>query len=115
MEGSSYRIAAVVNEDLGRGLSLTGVEILPANDSEQALTLLRDAQKRRTWGIIIVDEALLEGVDERERTALFERTIPLVIAIPAALRWRDVEEAGSDEFVARLIRRAVGYQLNIQV
>ena len=111
----SYRIAAVVNEDLGKGFSLTGVEVLEASDGERALEILREEIRKRAYGLIIVEEGLLEGIDERERTALFERTIPLIIAIPGAMRWRDVEETTSDEFVARLIRRAVGYQLNIQI
>jgi vacuolar-type H+-ATPase subunit F/Vma7 len=113
--GSSYRIAVVVGEDLAKGFALTGVEVLPVPDPERVLDLLRDASRSRTWGIIIVDETLLAGIDERERNALFERTIPLLIAIPGTLHWSDVEQASSDEFVARLIRRAVGYQLNLQV
>lgn len=112
---NSYRVAAVVGEDLGKGFSLAGVDVITAHKSEQALDLLRDASKSRSWGIIIVDETLLAGVDEREKNALFERTIPLVIAIPGAMHWSDIEKSSSDDFVARLIRRAVGYQLNIQV
>ena len=112
---SSYRIAALVGADLGSGFALAGVDVIPAGDPAQAVELLRDASKSRSWGIIIVDKSLLEGVDEREKNALFERTIPLVITIPGAMRWIDAEKGSSDEFVARLIRRAVGYQLNIQV
>ena len=113
--GSKYQIAVVVGEDLGKGFALTGVEVLPVHDIRRTAELLRDAARSRTWGIIIVDEKLLAGIDERERNALFERTIPLLITIPGTLHRRDVEQASSDEFVARLIRRAVGYQLNIQV
>lgn len=111
----SYRIAAFVNEDFGKGLALAGVEIVAVHDSQQALERLREAYKNRSWGIIIVDEELIEGIEERERNALFEQTIPLVIAVPASMRWQDVEQVSSDDFVSRLIRRAVGYQLNIQV
>lgn len=111
----SYRIAALVGADLGAGFSLAGVDVITANGPAQALELLRDSSKSRSWGIIIVDESLLEGVDEREKNAFFERTIPLVITIPGAMHWVDLEKGSSDDFVARLIRRAVGYQLNIQV
>jgi hypothetical protein len=31
------------------------------------------------------------------------------------MRWREVEEVPADDYVARLIRRAVGYQLNIRL
>lgn len=108
-------IAAVVSEDLGYGFSLAGVEVLPAVDPARAMELLTEEVSRGRFGILIVDETLLEGIDERARNALFERPVPLVIAIPGKMHWRDVEQASSDEFVARLIRRAVGYQLNIQV
>lgn len=108
-------IAAVVGEDLGHGFSLAGVEVLPANHPGRAMELLTEEVGRGRFGILIVDETLLEGVDQRARDALFERPVPLVIAIPGTMRWHDAEQASSDEFVARLIRRAVGYQLNIQL
>lgn len=116
MNGSrSDGVAAVVSEDLGYGFSLAGVQVLPAHDRARAMELLTEEVRLARFGLLIVDETLLEGIDERERQALFERPVPLIIAIPGAMRWSDVETTSSDEFVATLIRRAVGYQLNIQI
>lgn len=108
-------VAAIVSEDLGHGFSLAGVEILPAHDTVQARELLRQEVKLARFGLLIVDERLLEGIEERERDSLFQRPVPLIIAIPASMRWSDAEAPPDDGYVAALIRRAVGYQLNIQL
>lgn len=113
--GRTDGVAAVVSEDLGYGFSLAGVEVLPAHNSDQARELLRQEVNAGRFGLLIVDETLLDGIDERERGALLQRPVPLIIAIPASMKWSDTEAASSDEFVASLIRRAVGYQLNLQV
>ena len=40
---------------------------------------------------------------------------PSSFSCPEELRWGEVEEITGDEYVAALIRRAVGYQLNIRL
>jgi vacuolar-type H+-ATPase subunit F/Vma7 len=64
---------------------------------------------------VIVEEELLNGMEEADRRALEASTVPLVIAVPGAMAWQGGEEPPSDDYVARLIRRAVGYQLNIKL
>ena len=56
-------------------------------------------------------------MDSRRPSArqLLSVTVPLVIAVPGALEWKETAEAPEEDYVARLIRRAVGYQLNIKL
>ena len=41
--------------------------------------------------------------------------VPLVITIPGDMQWHDVETVPRDEYVAKLIRQAIGYQVDIRL
>ena len=109
------RVLALLRGDLGAGFALAGVEIATAADPDAARAALDAAMKGGAYGMLIVEAELLRGMDERDRRALEESTRPLVIEVPGDMAWREEEEAPTDDYIARLIRRAVGYQLNIKL
>jgi vacuolar-type H+-ATPase subunit F/Vma7 len=91
------RVVCVMSRELSLGFSLTGVEVFPVEDPARAL------------------QAVQEFVAGRDREELLDSSVPLVVPLPGELAWRDVEELPPDDYVAELIRRAVGYQLNVQL
>jgi vacuolar-type H+-ATPase subunit F/Vma7 len=109
------RVLALVRRDLGSGFALAGVEIASAADPAAARAALDAAMKSGVYGMVIVEEELLRGLDEADRRELEASTVPLIIEVPGSMAWREEEEAPSDDYIARLIRRAVGYQLNIKL
>jgi vacuolar-type H+-ATPase subunit F/Vma7 len=108
-------VLAIVRQDLGAGFALAGIEVSRAAGAAAARDSLEAAMSGREYGIVIIEEELLAGMDEATRKALAEATVPLVIPVPGDMRWREEEQAPADDYVARLIRRAVGYQLNIRL
>jgi vacuolar-type H+-ATPase subunit F/Vma7 len=109
------RVLALLRRDLGSGFALAGVEVAAAADAGAARAALVSAMTSGVYGMVIVEEEFLNGMDETARRELEASTMPLVIAVPGAMAWREEEEAPSDDYIARLIRRAVGYQLNIKL
>jgi len=109
------RVHAVLKEGLGAGFSLTGVNVDVVADAASARDAVRDAVESRDCGILLLDEDLFSGMSGRERDALLQRTVPLVVLLPGEMRWVEVEEMARDDYVADLIRHAVGYQLNIRL
>lgn len=107
-------VRAVLAEGLGAGFPLAGVPVEVADRSTAREAILA-AASARDCGILIVDENLFASLGDRERESLLQRTVPLLVLLPGELKWGEVEEMGSDEYVAELIRRAVGYQLNIRM
>jgi vacuolar-type H+-ATPase subunit F/Vma7 len=109
------RILALVRPDFGAGFALTGIEVARIGDARELRTALSAAVGGKTYGMVIVEEELMAGLDEHERADFAGVSVPLVIEVPGALVWKEAAEAPAEDYVARLIRRAVGYQLNIKL
>ena len=109
------RVLADASRELAAGFALTGVDVNAVADSMAALEAIKEAAASRDYGIIIVEEALWEGMDARSRDALHAWNLPLVVAVPAEMKWMDVEDLRPDDHLAGLIRHAVGHQLAIKL
>jgi vacuolar-type H+-ATPase subunit F/Vma7 len=109
------KVVAVLGAEAALGFALTGVEVIRVPDPAAARGALQEAVENGEHGLVIVEEALLDSLDADSREALFQRNLPLVIPVRLGLRWTSEGKAAEDDYVARLIRHAVGYQLNIQL
>jgi vacuolar-type H+-ATPase subunit F/Vma7 len=109
------RILAVLREDLGSGFALAGIDIRTVADGEGLRAALDDAVTDRSFGMLIVEEELMQEIPVEVRTGYAAVTVPLIIEVPGTVRWREEQALPFDDYVARLVRRAVGYQLNIKL
>lgn len=105
-------VIALMEKETGLGYRLAGVDVretpTPEEMGRQARSLSRDPGVR----LVILDEDLFRGLPEALQRTLEESRSPLFVPVPSlplrkgALR--------PEEYVARLIRRAVGYQIRIR-
>ena len=109
------RILALVRADFGVGFSLTGIDVGRVADTRELRPALQAAVDGTRYGMVIVEEELMAGLDETERGVFAAVNVPLIIEVPGVLVWKEAAEAPAEDYVARLIRRAVGYQLNIKL
>jgi vacuolar-type H+-ATPase subunit F/Vma7 len=109
------KVVAVLGPEAGLGFALTGVEVLRVEDPAAARDVLAEAVENREHALVIVEQALLDGLEASGREALLARNAPLVLPVRLPLRWASAGQETEDDYVARLIRHAVGYQLNIQL
>ena len=109
------KAAAILPGELASGFALTGLEVIPVADAAAGREALLQAIEKPEYGLLIVEEELLEQMEPRVREELAARNAPLIVAIPGELRWSAAARPPGDDYVAALIRRAVGYQLNIQL
>jgi vacuolar-type H+-ATPase subunit F/Vma7 len=109
------RIIGILRGELAAGFALTGIDVAKVRDSSSAWELLQHVIADGQHGLVIVDECFMSEIEERARVSLYERNVPLIVPVPCELRWRDVEELPPDDYLAGLIRRAVGYQLNLRL
>ena len=108
-----YKVVAIGEKDFCAGFALAGIETRATVESAFPAEL-EQAIRSGTYGLIIIDEqgsACLEDI----RPAGTGAQIPIVIPVPGRMQWHDVEQLGEDKYIAALIRRAVGYQLDLQL
>lgn len=109
------KVLAISEKELARGFALAGLETWTVSDTKQASEVLSKVISDGEYGIVIMDEKFSSGLDKRVIMALSRSNAPMLVSVPAELRWRDTETLPHDDYVARLIRRAVGYQLDIKL
>jgi len=109
------KIAAIVREDLAAGFALAGVEVQRVTDARELRRALAAAVHGSRFAVVVVEQELMAGLGEAERAAFNAVVVPLVIEVPGELAWKETDGGPAEDYVARLIRRAVGYQLNIRL
>jgi vacuolar-type H+-ATPase subunit F/Vma7 len=105
-------VIALMEKEAGLGYRLAGVEVRetpnPEEMGRQAISLSRDPGVR----LVLLDEEIFHGLPVTLQRSLEENRTPLFVPIPSLPLRKGAPRP--EEYVARLIRRAVGYQIRIR-
>ncbi len=104
------RIVFVTPEDARFGFSMAGVQQVICTAEELAATLKTVLAEPET-GLVIVDERLMSHMPEERFHEMEKRWTGILMVMPAP-------EAGrppGEDYALRLIRRAIGYQVRLDV
>ena len=102
------KIIVITPPDAVHGFALAGVgQLIRAPDELEAtlIDLLQDAET----GVVVIDERLITGAAQRRIAGIERRWPGLVVVLPAPGKPQRPEE----DYVLRLIRRAIGYQVRL--
>lgn len=106
------RLLVITDPETAVGFRLAGVEVTettnPAEARERLLALLR----AREAAIVVYNEHFASALPESYRAQLEESLSPIFFAIPVA-RAAPLAEP-REHYLARLLRRAIGYQVKIK-
>ena len=102
------KIVTITPPDAAHGFALAGVKQLVRTPQEMDATLLELAGDPAT-GVIIIDERLVAGPAQRRIGDMERRWPGLVVVLPAPGKPQRPEE----DYLLRLIRRAIGYQVRL--
>lgn len=105
-------VIALVDEETGLGFRLAGIAAHAVDTPEalagRAASLLDDPEAR----IVLVDEALFRQLPETLLRRLESHEAPVFVPVPVFRGRRGA--AASEDYIARLMRRAIGYQIRIR-
>jgi V/A-type H+/Na+-transporting ATPase subunit F len=108
---SRYWFKVVARRGEGLGFRLAGApveEIEEGHEAERLKALVSDP----SLGVLAVEEKVLERVPETLLQRAGREGIPVILPFAVPRVW---EEAGrGEQYVATLIRRAIGYHVKIQ-
>ena len=96
-------------EDARYGFSLAGSLQLTIQ-IEEAEAQLRKTTEDKDVGVVVIDERLVKAIDEKRFAELEANWDGLLVTLPTPER-----EEGEEDYLQRLIRRALGYHVRLQL
>lgn len=105
----AYRVAVVTDPETATGFRLAGADVFEGEQPRGALSVLRELV-RGDYGLVAVNEALLEGVEEEAARLLRGRDLPVLVPFPAP---RAQLESGED-YIARLVKEHIGFYVKLR-
>ena len=105
------RVTVICKEGLGSGFKLAGLEVRVVPDAEAARGEVRDLLSGDDYGLVLIEEDLVAGLDERMRKAVDASNDPLFVPFPSLEpgAWERDERA----YLGEVVRRAIGFQIRI--
>jgi len=105
-------LTVVTDPDTALGFRLAGVDVSDVGSTEEAAEHLLSLLRSRKAGIVIYNEEFRWGLPEKSLSEMEECLSPIFYAIPVsqATGKGDTHE----HYLARLLRRAIGYHLTLK-
>ncbi len=104
-----YKVAVITDPETATGFRLAGVEVREAGTPEQALELIRELTAAG-YGLLAVNEDLLQGTDDARTRLLRGRDLPLIVPLPPA---RANLESG-EAYISRLVKEHIGFAVKLR-
>lgn len=103
-------IVFITPRDARHGFSISGVSQL-AITPEEAEATLRKVMAEPDSGVVVIDERLIGGIGEERFREMEKKWYGMLLVLPAPER---IGEEGED-YAVRLIRRAIGYHVRLNL
>ena len=100
----------LVPEDVRLGFYLAGIRELVCSPAELA-GIVRELMGEEQVAIIVVDERLLVQTEAEDLHALGKNWRGLFLVLPAP----GAEEVAREDYVMRLIKKAIGYHVRLDI
>lgn len=107
-----YRVIVVTDTEIADGFRLAGVDVREVDSIETARTALTQLMDDEETGIIGLDIRFEEAIDARLQRRIDSVYRPMVVSLP--LRDRLDRDSGATDRLARMIRRAVGFDVTLK-
>lgn len=104
-----YKVAVITDTETATGFRLAGVEVREAGTPEGALDLIRQFAAAG-YGLVAVNEDLLEGTEDARNRLLRGRDLPVLVPLPPARARLESGEA----YIARLVKEHIGFAVKLR-
>lgn len=107
-----YKLVAIVRKSVSDGFRLAGIDAVEVEDATEAHDAIVKLLEGDDIGIIALDERFFDAIDERLQKRLDALYRPVLVGLP--LETQADMNALTQERLARLIRRAVGFDVTLK-
>lgn len=106
------RLIVITDPDTALGFRLAGIEATEVAGADEAAGRLLALLRTKEAAIVVYNEEYRSAIPEPYQTAMEQCVAPIFFAVPVARAGRISERR--EEYLARLLRRTIGYQLKIK-
>ena len=104
------QVAFITTSDAEFGFSLAGVIQLIAK-GEGAFELLKEVTARPGIGLVVLDERLIRSITEEKLQEIERQWHGILLVLPAPER----PAVPAEDYIQRMIQRAIGYHVRLQL
>ncbi|MDF0664774.1 MAG: V-type ATP synthase subunit F [Nitrospira sp.] len=105
-------LIVITDPDSALGFRLAGVEATEVSVKEEGAERLLTLLRAKEPGIVIYNDEYRTGLSEKSQVELEESVSPVFYAMPISQARGGGESR--EHYLARLLRRAIGYQLKLK-
>ncbi len=102
-------MAIITDGESATGFRLAGAEVREASSPQAALEHLRHFVTL-DYGLVAINEALLEGTEEERGRLMRGRDLPIIVPFPAP----QAEIESGEAYIARLVKEHIGFFVKLR-
>ncbi len=106
----SLRVQVLCAPAVAAGFRLAGFTPIEVTDPAGGMPEVRAALRRPDLGVLLVEAPIYEALGEVDRRAISRHPLPMVVPFPGP-SW--AEAVPPEEFIADLLRQAIGYRVRL--
>lgn len=107
-----YKVVVLTDPETAHGFRLAGVDVHEADDLDKAKREINRLLEDDRTGILAVNESFLAAVDDRIKQRIEATYRPIVVSLPVKEKLGAISERKA--FLARLVHRAVGFDVTLK-
>lgn len=104
-----YKLGIITDSETATGFRLAGAEVREAANPHEALEHLRQFVTL-DYGVVAVNEALLQGTEEERARLLRGRDLPVIVSFPSP----QAEFESGEAYIARLVKEHIGFYVKLR-
>jgi len=112
MTVSPKKIVALLSSEGILGFQMAGIETVEVKGEDTLSDFLSNEDDYKEVGLLIVEEKLMEGVPGEVMRRVKRRGVPVIVPIHMPEQWQSAGVA--ENYIANLIKSAIGYRLKIK-
>ncbi len=102
----------ITGKETAPGFRLAGIECIEADERTDVAGLLTSIVDEGRYGLVCIEDRFFKRVPSNVMRRIEKKGFPVVVPVEIPLEWGE-KEAGESP-IARLIRRAIGYQIKLK-
>lgn len=106
------KVAVLCDSETATGYRLAGANVIEANE-QNALSLLEEAIKAESYGLIAVDSGLVHDVASATARVMRGRDLPILLPVAGLRDAFSADTVDAKAYMGKLVRDTIGFDIKL--